>query len=95
MTSSQPYGAPLYGPVRYTVPGRKNGCGPDPAPASTVPTCDAAGHAAVADGVHTGTLPTLASSPGGKRRSQTEELLVGITPGERERERRARTRLRI
>ena len=48
------------------MPGRKNGCGPGPAPASTVPTCDAAGQAPVAaPGVHSGTLAIFASRPGG------------------------------
>src|SRR5579862_5728523 len=43
-TTASPYGAPLYGPVRYASPDRKNGSGPLPAPVCTVPTCDPAGH---------------------------------------------------
>src|ERR1035441_2880408 len=48
---SIPYGAPLYGPVRYVVPLRKSGLDPDPAVTFAVPMALAGSH-----------LPTFASA---------------------------------
>src|SRR5947209_407915 len=66
-TTASPYGPALYGPVRNTLPGRKNGVAPGPAPVWTLPTCESAGQlpAAASASEQSGTPASLASKPGG------------------------------
>src|SRR5262249_16011954 len=67
------YGAPLYGPPRYTAVGDFPACGmysrsdPTPVPIVVDPTCDPAGQSPVAAcrSGHNGTPPSFATSPGG------------------------------
>ena len=58
----------MYGPVRYTIPGRKNGSEPAPLAIRTVPTWEFDGHvpAFASASEHSGTPAGRASRPGGR-----------------------------